>query len=305
MAYTNIDLAFSVYADPTASRQPLVKLADVKWSILGQPTGKSQTIPFSLAPNESMTIASSVRPVSFTTAASFQVQAVDGGIMRITSTLGQRTTRSMGDNTTVFALSKTSDVMRLTSTSGTAPSWASISTGDLISFTTGWQVYNQNEFKILSKGANYIEFRNGIGLVETAVTGGLNVYTSGPVQKGDKVDISNPAFSFPNQGTFSVVAATDTYIDVLNPDVFPQTVTGISNGFSIYPNSYSWMLLAAEHKVIVGLNGDAPSSIQVEPYREGDINKQPGLFLKRGKVFEVRIYNPGSEIASGFLVLAE
>jgi hypothetical protein len=304
MPYLNVDLSFVAYNDGPASRQPLVKLSDLKWSMLGLNSSKTKTIPYSLAPGETMVVASTARTLSYDGSTSFDITVVDG-LMRLSASIGQRTSRAMGDSTTAWTLVKTGEVVRLTSPSGTAPTWASIQVGDLVNFSDMFQVYNQGEFLILSKGSNYIEFKNALGANETAVIATLAAYSSGPVQVGDTLDITDPAFSFPNQGAFPVVAVTDSYIDVVNPNAFTQTVTGVASGLSIYPYAYKWLLMACDRRTVAGLNGDAPTSLEIEPHVEGDLNKAPGLFMKRGKVFEVRVKNPGLSQAEGFLVLSE
>jgi hypothetical protein len=171
---------------------------------------------------------------------------------------------------------------------------------------SGVNPLNAGEHMILSKGTDYIEFVNPLAVAESELSGvGLSIYSSGPVQKGDILDITSSQLAFPNQGAFPVTAVTDQYIEVLNPNAFPQSLASVESGISIYPYAYKWMMVAADRRVFVGLNGSTPETIEVEPAVEGDLIKNPGLSLKRGKVFEVRITNAGLSQANGFLLLAE
>lgn len=303
MSLLNINLGILAYADGPASNQPQVRLADLKWSMLGLPTDSFRNVPISLAPGESMVVASTAR--ALTLGSDITVQK-SGDKMRLVCSIGQRASRNAGDSSTEWTVTKSGEVTRMTAGAGGMPDFGSIQAGDLLNVVAGLNPLNRGEFMILSKGPDYVEFVNQFAVAESAVVGvDLSIYSSGPVQKGDVLDISSPSLAFPNQGSFPVTAVTDQYIEVLNPNAFPQSVSGVSSGISIYPYSYKWMLIAADRKVSVGLNGAPPSSIEVEPAVEGDLIKNPGVFLKRGKVFEVRIMNVGLQQASGFLLLAE
>jgi hypothetical protein len=305
MSLMNLNLALLAYEDGPASVQPKLRLADLQWSLLGIPTKNFKQIPLSLAPGELLNVASTARTLTFNGSTSFVITK-SGDRMRITAGIGQRTARSYGDSTTEWTLSRTGNVMRLESTGGTAPNFASMNAGDFIFVGSGFSPFNQGEHQIVKRGANYVEYMSDIGAAEGPITGGINIYASGPVQKGDILDLNNTNFASPNQGTYPVLLATDTFIEVLNQDAFPETVTGITSGLTIYPFAYKWMFLVVDHKVVAGLNGETPSDkLIVEPAVEGDLTKSPGLLLKRGKVFEVQIFNPTLQQVSGFLILAE
>lgn len=305
MSLLNVNLSILAYSDATATLQPNVRLADLKWSLLGLPSDNFKNVPISLAPGETLTVASTSRTLSYSGATSFVVTKQGADRMRISASFGQRLSRNSGDNTTVWDLTKNGQVVRLTASANTAPGFAGIQIGDSVNLTA-FNSYNNGEYVILSKGTNYIEFVNAYAQNQAGVTTSpLSIYSSGPVQKGDILDITSPQFAFPNQGAFPVLAVTDQYIEVLNPNAFNQTVTGITTGFDVYPYAYKWMMIAVDRKVVVGLNGSGPSSIEVEPPVEGDLIKTPGLFLKRGKVFQVQIMNTGAVQALGFLLLAE
>jgi hypothetical protein len=227
--------------------------------------------------------------------------------MRIAGNLGQRTSRLDGsDETTEWALTKTGDLVRATYTgTGTEPAiLGSVFPGDGITFDDPFSTYNQGDFTVVSVNSSYVELLNPLGQQET-VTGKVRFYSSGPVQKGDILDVSSESFSYLNRVTSPISRVNDQFIEVPALNVVSETVTQLLGGISIYPNAYKWLLIAVDHKAIVGLNGETPTSIEVEPYIEGDLSKQPGLFMKRGKVFEVRIKNPGLTPVQGFVILAE
>ena len=304
MSLLNLNVGLLIYQDGPASQNPQIRLADIKWSTMGIPTGNVRQVPIALAPGETMVIASTARALTLNSAN--VVVTKTAGKMRLTTSLGQRATRSSGDATTAWDITTSNGVTRATASAGTAPNFTGTNVGDYISIVSGFSPFNQGQFTILSKGPTYVEFVNTYAQDELAqVNNPLSIYSSGPVQIGDVLDLTSTSFAFPNQGSFPITAVTDTYIEVLNPNAFPQTITGLSDGLAIYPYAYKWMAIACDRRVLIGLNGQSPSAIEVEPPVEGDLIKTPGIFIKRGKVFQVSVMNVGLQQAQGFLILAE
>lgn len=306
MSLINFSLNLTCYADDLKSVNPSVKFTDLKWSMLGLPTDAPQMIPIFLSPGETKTIMSTTRAVSFTGATAFTIAAVSGtSNAQLQSSFGQRTGRTDGDATTEWAITRVNSLVKLRYTgTGTAPNFASVVVGDGVTLGVGFNAFNQGDFLIVNKGADYVEFTNAIGMVET-VTAQADIYSSGPVQVGDVLDITNPVFSFPNQGQFKILRVTDTFVEFSNPAAIPETVSGMTNGIVVYPDSAKWMLLAIDHRVIAQFNTDIGFGVEVEPPADGDIVNNPGLLIKRGKVFQLSLFNPGLAVASGFVFLSE
>lgn len=305
MALINLNLGILCYADAPASSAPTLRLADIKWSLMGIPSDQVSNIPIALAPGETVTIASTARTLSFNSSTTFEVSAPSEGTLRLSGNFGQRTSRSSGDETTEWTLTKKGDLIRATHTGdGSSPNFASLSLGDGITIDAPFQTYNQGDFTVVSRGSNYIEFINPLGQQET-VAGQIRIYSSGPVQKGDILDISSAQFNYLNQISASITRVNDQFVEVACPMVIEETVTGVTDGFYIYPNAFKWLLIAVDRKTVVGLNGEAPTNNEIEPFVEGDLVKNPGLFMKRGKVFEVQLRNPGLQTVQGLVILAE
>lgn len=307
MSLLNVNLAILAYADAPASATPLLRLADLKWSMMGLPTENFRNIPLSLAPGETSTIATTARSIYVAFSGTYEVSSPKDGVLRLTGNLGQRTSRSVGsDETTEWSITKTGDLVRATYTgNGTEPNFlGTVWPGDGITLDDPFMTYNQGDYTVVSVSSNYIEFLNPLGQSET-VSGDIRFYSSGPVQKGDILDISSNKFSYLNRVTAPISRVNDQFIEVPAATVVAESVTEAMGGINIYPNAYKWLLIAVDHKAVVGLNGENPSTIEVEPYVEGDLSKQPGLFMKRGKVFEVRIKNPGLTPVQGFVILSE
>lgn len=304
MSILNVNLSFLAYEDGPATNNPRIRTADVTWSLQGLSTDKVRNIPISLAPGEALTIASTIRSLSYSGATSFDVQKTSAGLMRLAASIGQRTGRSYGDATSQWAITANQGLVTATFTgTGTAPTFSTIQVGDQCYLGPAFSSSNQGYFTVVGKTASNIQFLNQYGAPET-VTGLLQVYSAAGVQAGDILDLTSTQFAYPNRGAFPIAAVTDTYIEVVNPSVLAEVVTGAASGLSIYPFAYKWFVLAVDHKTLVSLNGDN-SQAEVEPDSEGDLVKHPGLMLKRGKTFQVDISNPGLSPLKGFLVLAE
>jgi hypothetical protein len=307
MSLLNLSVNLVAYADELKNANPMVKFADLKWSMLGLPTDIPRQVPIFLPPGTTQTVMSTERTLTFTGATVFQISNVSGTTyVRLVGDFGARTARLDGDATTQWTLVKTNQLVRLTYTgTGTAPTFAGIQVGDGITLGSGFLSINQGDYVIVSKGASYVEFTAPNAVNETVIDQ-VEIYSSGPVQVGDLIDISSSQFAFPNRGVFTITRVTDQYVEFSNPEAVAQaSVTSVSSGLSIYPEAYRWMLLAIDHKVVVKLNSDTQSGCEVEPPKESDLVNNPGLMIKRGKVFRIDIQNPTLEVAQGLLFLAE
>lgn len=308
MSLLNISLNLLGYLDQTRTAQPLVRLADIKYSMLGMPTETPQVVPFSLAPQQSVTIANTARSTSYSGSTSFSIALVtDTSNARLVGTYGQRTARVYGDATTQWTVSLTNQVCRLTYTStGSAPTFGGMSVGDglTIESDSDFNALNQGDFVITNVGANYVEFINPVATGET-ITDLVKIYSNGPVQVGDTLYITNTSFNYVNQGAFVVTRVTDQYIEFSNAQAIAQgSMTGITSGVAVYNGFNQWMMLAVDQRVVVKLNGDTGTGVECEPPTPNDLPSNPGLLLKRGRVFQVVISNPGLVTVNGFCFLA-
>lgn len=219
--------------------------------------------------------------------------------------MGARTARSSGDGTTQWAISLTNTLATLTWTAiGTPPVFGGMSAGDGLTLGTGFNSLNQGDFTIVKVGSNYVQYINGIAQAETVIAQ-ASIYSSGPVQVGDILDIVSTQFAYPNRGEFIITRVTDSFVEFSNPNLVPETVTTVqTTDINIYPEAHQWMLIATDGNVVVRLNNDTGNGVVIEPVSPGDIVASPGLFLKRGKVFRVDLVNPGLTEVFGTMFLA-
>lgn len=299
MSFLTLNLGVLAFADSVKSQQPDIRLADLKWSLQGLHTNNFKQIPVSLAPGETMTIASTARTLSL--GAALTVSKVESN-MRIKGSFGQAVVKVMSPMNEYKLTRSPNGVCKLEILNGTMTVATAM---DIVELNEGFSIRNKGQFAVLKASNTSIEFINDLGTTEAAnISGGVTVFTK-KIQVGDIIDITSVEFAFPNRGTFPVSKIGADYLEIANPNAFPESVANVTSGITAYPFAYKWMLLAVDHKVIMGLNGSSPSVIEIEPPVEGDIAKNPGLFLKRGKVFEVSLYNSGVEVVNGFLILAE
>lgn len=303
MSFLSLNIGILAFADAVKSQTPDIRLADIKWSLQGLQTDHFKQIPISLAAGETMTVASTARNLSYNGATSFEVIKVDS-IMKLNGSFGQSIIKQSG--ATEWSLTRNPNgVCKLTAVGGIAATLTTVNSMDMVELGNLFSIRNRGQFAVLKSTATTIEFINDTGITEPAnITGDVNVFTK-KIQNGDIIDITSVEFAFPNRGTFPVSKVGADYIEIVNSNAFPETVTNVTSGIVVYPFAYKWCMVAVDHKVQMGLNGASTASIEIEPPVEGDIAKNPGLFIKRGKVYEVTFYNSGIETVNGFLILAE
>jgi|GEM_PF-5719745 len=306
MSLINVSLNVTAYADEPKTTNPQVKFADLSWSMLGLPTKIPKQVNISLAPGETRQIVSMSRILTFNGATSFSIVQADGVKARLVGSFGARTARADGDGTTEWALTVSNKLVTLTHTgTGTAPTFGGMVAGDGIAIGGSFSPLNWGSFQVVKVGVNYVQFVNAIASAET-VTGQVEIYSATPVQIGDILDLQSAQFAYPNRGQFGITGVTDSYVEFSNANAVPESaITGVTTGLTIYSDSYKWMLLAVEHRVLVVFNSDSSTGCEVEPPVNGDFQGQPGVLLKRGKVYELTLTNPGLDVVEGVVLLSE
>jgi len=306
MSLLNVSLNFLAYLDAVKSANPSMRMTDQEWSLMGIPSDQVNTYPLVLSPGETKQVMSTARALNFNSSTTFAIAPIPGScLVQLTGSFGQRTGRADGDDTTQWQVTVVNGLVTLTfAAEGTAPDFTTMRPGDGVMLGTAFQQYNQGIFQVVKVGANFIQFQNQLGVAEN-VTGQADVFSSGPVQVGDTLDLTSSQFSFPNQGQFQITAVTDTFVQFTNRAAVPETVTGVTGGLTIYLDSYEWMLVALDGRTILNLNGDTGSGLEVSPGQKGNIGEDPGLMLKRGKVYQMQAYNPGQDVVRGFVVLVQ
>jgi hypothetical protein len=304
MAFLNLNIGFLAFADNQKSNQPDIRLSDIKWSLQGLPTNNFKQIPISLAPGETLTVASTERALQYSSINQFTIETKESG-MKLKGDIGQALVKQ--SQNTHWKLTKANNgVCTLQAIGGDQATLGLVNSMDTVELGSGFSTYNRGQFAVLKATSNSIQFINDLGTTETDdIIGNVTVFSK-KIHAGDIIDLTSPEFAFPNRGSFPISKVGADYIEIANFDAFPETVTNVfSGGIVVYPFAYKWMMIAVDRKITVGINGSSVNHLEVEPPVEDDIAKNPGLFIKRGKVFSVTVSNPGIKHVNGFLILAE
>lgn len=309
MSLLNVTVSIQSYLDAAKTNNPMNLLANIKPSLMGLASSVPRMIPVELAPQETLTFSNNSRSLSYSGSTSFAIAAVSGtDRARLRGAFGARTARAYGDSTTQWAVTKNGNTTRFTATgTGTVPTFSGMQAGDglTVEVSSAFSPANWGDFTLTAVGSNYVEFINPTSIAET-VTEKVAVYSSGPVQVGDTLDLSATQFSYANRGQFVITRVTDTYVEFTNANLVVESgITGVTSGLAIYTSFHNWMLVCCDQKIVVRVNGDNGSSVEVEPPAPGDLAQNPGIYLKRGRVYQVAAYNPGQVPVSGFIFLAQ
>lgn len=306
MPLLNVNLNILGYLDGPKTANPRMKLHDTTLSMMGLPTEAMNTTPIDLSPGESVTLASTLRSIFFDLGTNFSISKSQA-TARLTGYFGQRIGRMDGDSTTEWTLSVSQELVTLSATGiGASPDFFSMQAGDGVTLDAPFSALNRGDFVVVKVGPSYIQFVNPIAAGETVV-GQVEVYSSGSVQKGDVLDLTSSAFAFPNRGQFTITRVTDSFVEFSNPSAVPESgISGVlPEELTVYRDAFQWLLVAVEHRAIVRLNASSSDSVEVCPPVDGDLTNNPGIMLKRGRVYQVEIFNPTNYQLKGFLFLAE
>jgi hypothetical protein len=306
----NIQLNVIAYNDSQPNNNPAIKVFDFLFRNLGilveKPIAQSIIVP----PMATVPVFNGVRTTAIDSTTQFTVtqpNLISPNTYQFTATGGTpplfRTPRAIGiDNTTVWVSSVNGPIQTLTYSAGTAPSLGSVQVGDILTILmgSGFSAPNWGTFTIVSVTSNSISYVNLNAIAETVTILDPTlflVYSNGAagnqIQIGDSVIISG-GFSPADFGTYQIIAVTPTWfqINVGSPNGIPLE-SGImpgTSGLTFYSSAQSFVLVAAQDRCAVQMNGDSSNSVLIEPV-EANNPEKPGLLLKQGTVYSLSIQN--------------
>jgi hypothetical protein len=119
----------------------------------------------------------------------------------------------------------------------------------------------------------------------------LKIFSSDNVQVGDSIDIVD-GFSSTIQDLYSVVAVTDTWVEVLSSQVLPtsETATPSDSGVRVYNYAQRFVYVETNQPVVVRPNGDTGDTNRVTPWEAGDTSAV-GHWVTTGPVFKLVVVN--------------
>jgi hypothetical protein len=133
----------------------------------------------------------------------------------------------------------------------------------------------------------------------------VRAFSSAGVQVEDAVDIS-AGFATATQKTFEVVSVTDLFFEVISTSPIPaQTaITPGAAGMIFYTETKEFLYIESSQEIAVRLNGDTGNTQRVTPVDSSDPNK-PGVYMKRGPVWQLTLVNRSTSLAQVTVIHAE
>lgn len=312
MSHMNLSLGIITYEDQNVN-SPTIRTLDITRSMLGIPIFGEQTNKIeNLAPGESRVVATTrtLTQDNTTQYAIYHPWSVDVSTVRMMAmagtTPGFATQRPLGTNATsvVSIIRINPATCRVLSVSGAPINTASVQVGDILKFekTTDFFVsnfgtINQSAFRVLSKGAGYIDVADdGVMSEESSINLGsdydfqMRCFSNGPVKVNDIIDISGVTMNPNNCGKFRVLSVSYDYVEFANPYAVDLTFTNTSN-VQIYDRLMGFVFIRAIAPITVVINDGAPLKLE-------RLGGQEALFIGSVQAFKIELRNDDSMAVS-------
>lgn len=175
-------------------------------------------------------------------------------------------------------------------------STVSVQVGDILkfekstdTFTSVFSVINQNAFKVVSTGSNYIDVMdNGAMSVETFILGAqfdkqMRCFSVGPVQVGDTIEIMGTGQNIGNMGKYEVREISYDYVQIINPYAVDLSFVN-TNNVQIYDRLIGFICIRANSTLSVSINDAVPFKIQ-------RVGANEALFIGSLSAFKIELSN--------------
>ncbi len=308
------------YGDSLPNSNPMRRAFDWSRSYTGISVSNPITIPLSIPTGGSLLAFSGVRSTTVGGGTTFTVTLSPLGVSqyRFTASAGVlRTDRSLAlhtasRNITVASLPNSSATWTLN-----AGTWAGVVAGDTLFIpgpVTGdaaspFNPLNQGYWQVLSNVGTVLTVSRFPGSVFSAASESVLAaaytdaqvvaYSAAGVLPGDNVTLS-AGFSLGTLATYSVMNVTSTFFEVISTlplalDV--AAVPGVS-GIVFYTNAKSFILVEADQRVVVQLNGSSDATLPViAPLVAGD-PENVGYMMLMGPVYSLTVVNKSLSTAN-------
>jgi hypothetical protein len=148
-------------------------------------------------------------------------------------------------------------------------------------------------------------FSGASEVVTPPTNASLLAYSATGVQAGDTLSIA-AGFATTSRHAYDITSVTPSWLEFTSTTPLGAEsgiVPGVT-GVQIYTNSKRFIMIEADQQVVVQLNGDTGSSVQVEPWLAGDDTLQ-GVFIKVGDVWKLVVQNVSNTNANVTVSSAE
>lgn len=298
MSSMNLQIGLLIYEDLNLE-SPKERLVDItkRWDRVSLDNVSSHQIV--LQPMESKEITSSVRTIGAdaTTVFSLTPDSNYDGLWRLQHVSGAipafRGRVDLSSSATIAVqISRTSDrIAKLTISNSNL---SGVQNGDTVRFEQGVmpQFTTVQEFKIVNKGANFVEFADNGQLTEDnsysidSSDDLIRILRNDSVSVNDTLRLRSPS-SYVNKGDFAVVSVSDDYIEFFNP-------YGIEESFNhsveneIFEYLFGLVMVSATDSVRITFGNDESFAITKMP--QGD-----AIFVGTVECTKIRLTNGGYE----------
>lgn len=308
----------------SATNNPQMRYVDWRQSA----TGVSVEVPYSreyvIEPAGSITIFDGSRTLGIDGTTEFQLTLIESGVYRLTTTGGTapafRTARTILTATDDIVVEVNNNAtVSFTLDSDLGHTFSNAQVGDTIFIpdtTTGdsaspFNVLNVGFWKIIGKSSNnltlYCVRRQGetFEAVSETVTVAANseftVFSSGPVQVGDSLQISL-GFSQVTWGTYQISEVTSGWVEFTSGKALPleEDIIPTAAGLKIYGDARNFVYLEVDQEATVTLNGSV--DVPVSPRLAGDETRR-GMFMLWSTVWSLEVENKSPDASLTLTVI--
>ena len=306
MSHMNLSLGIITYEDQNVN-SPQVRTLDISRSMLGIPVSGEQTSKIeNLAPGESRIVAATTRTLTQDNTSQYEIYhpwAADVSTVRLQNiggtASGFATKRNLGiDATTTISITRINPATcRVHSVAGTALNTTAVQVGDILKFekttdffVSAFAVINQAGFRVLAKGAGYIDVaEDGVMSEDQSVTLGstydmqMRCSSNGTVKVNDILEIMGTNQNPNNIGKFKLLNVSYDYVEFSNPYAVDLIFTN-SNNIQVYDRLMGFVFIRAIAPVTVIINEGAPMKIE-------RLGGQEALFFGSVQAFKIELLN--------------
>jgi hypothetical protein len=331
MALLNFLVKLTAYGDPSPTQNPTQRFVDWTRLLSGLQVGPAGSQSYVIPASSSLSIFSGIRPTTIdgtTVFSLFSVAALspsryrfqwDGGGTNPTL----RTDRNLlwsSELATVNVLANQSAT--ITVSGGLGHDFTGVQVGDNLYLPGPVTDDGSSPFSPLNQGFWLVigilssteivvtrlpgqPFSAANEAVTLSSAGFIQAYSAAGVQVGDSLNVS-AGFSAPALQTYSVLAVTSTYVDVLStiPLAENDNILPGAAGMIFYSQGKSLVYVEMDQQGLVQANGDSGTSQNLAPILAGDPT-QPGLYLRRGLTYSLTLVNNAQVSANAVVITVD
>lgn len=330
MPTLNVNAHILAFSDAdTGTSQPRFRNVDWAPGRTQLPINAPINREFDFGPAETKTIFNGQRTLTIdgTTAFGLTLNPVKSGVYRLTATAGTapgfRTARAIDlTGELVTAAVNNNATMEFTLDGASVETFAGAVVGDTVfipDLTTGdasaspFNLLNTGFWTVLAVATRKLTCVRPQGTTFQGVSEGpitpaagaeFQVFSAGPVQTGDALEIS-AGFSAVSQKTYQITAATATWIEFVSGQSLPleAAIIPTAAGINIYNDAQDFLYIETDQEASIRINGAAGDLVRASPQRVNDLDSR-SMFMLTGTTWRLDIVNLNPAASMTALVIA-